>query len=322
MPKKPGMFYGASRIYTLPELDLQLLGPDSLEQATPSQVPLQLSQEGDWGIYGVNAVKFAGPVGSLASNTAINFNLQNQETNEFWYRQGNQQKVTSTPLEHVAGKCGFPGLMTYPKAFKAGSRIFPYVMYTGAVQPTAKSPLRAVLHTVLLKPGMDANKIIIGSRAAMMKNFGGFYTYYTGVFDFSAANPLLPGVTATFEIPIHGKKFMFVDELYCRQHNANFGPNSVDNPLTDELPLSVSVKDTTSLTAWNAPGFAPLWSMFGTRAALPYVPPTVFIVQPLGNIEVSLTNEGTANLEDRMEFTFGGSLIDMPKSALDSMDLG
>lgn len=321
MAQKPGMFYAASRIYTFPVSDLSLIAPNALEQATANTNPLQLSSEGDWAIYGFNAVKFTGPAGALPSNSPINFNVQTQKNNAFWFRQGNQRAVSSVPLEHGAGKCGFPGLSTYPKTAAKSSRLYPYFKYTGA-QPTEKSPVRLVMHTVLIPPGLDVNSVVIGSKAEMLQKWGGFYVYYTGTMNLTAAEPLVPGQTATIELPIHGEKMFFVDQLFCRQTNATFGPNSVDNPLTDELPLLVDVRDTTALAGWNAPDFAPLWSMFGSRAYAPYVPPTCFVVQTLGNIEVNLKNAGTTNLEDKMEFTFGGLMVDVPKADIANMRIG
>lgn len=326
MGQKEGMFYGESRVYTFPELDLNGIQPNQLTIPTDQQVPLQLDKSGDWGIYGLSAVKPTPAAGGLASNTLINFQVEDQDTSERFFRQSNQAQISAAPLEHVAGKAGFPAYPSWPRVVKGGARLYPYVEHLAAAAPTGASPYRIVAHAVLLKPGqLGAGKmpaVPIGSRAEQLKRWGGFYVEYTGVFPFSAADPLVPQATRQFQIPITGSKFFFVDSLWCRQANANIGPNDAENPLTTEDSILVSVKDTSALTNWNSPGFAPLWSMFGSRAAFPYVPPTAFIVRPLGNIEVTIKNDGVTNIEDRFEFTFGGILVNLPKDITNDMLAG
>lgn len=314
MAKKESIFYGEGRVWGFPAMDLINTVPNQLVIPTTAQNPLQFSKDGDWGIYGYSAMYATPAAGGLASNTPVNIQIKDQNTGEDQFRQSNQRQIIGAPIEHICGKAGNPAVISWPRTVEAGARLYPYLGWLGtAAAPTGRSPWYVVAHTQLLRPGM-AQAIPIGSRDMQLRRYGGYYATYTGVFDFSPANPLAPNGGDAIQIPITGKKFLFVDSLMCRMVNANIGPVSDLNPLTAESEILVSVKDTTSLSSWNQPGFVPVWTMFGSRGGRPYSPPAPFVLRPMGNIEVSIQNGPTVAIDYRIEFTFGGVLVELPES--------
>lgn len=316
MAKKESIFFGEGRVWAFPFMDLNAAPVNQLVIPTAAQTPLQLSKDGDWAIYGYSALYGTPAAGGLASGTPVNIQIQDQNTSESQFRQSNQRNIIGAPIEHICGKAGNPAYISWPRTVEAGARLYPYLGWVGAAgaaAPTGRTPWYVAAHAQLLRPGMAAG-IPIGSRDLQLRRYGGYYATYTGVFDFTPAAPLAPNGSDSVQIPITGKKFFFVDSLMCRMVNANTGPVSDLNPLTAEDEILVSVKDTTSLSSWNQPGFVPVWTMFGSRGGRPYCPPAPFVLRPLGNIEITLKNGPTAAIDYRIEFTFGGVLVELPES--------
>jgi len=319
MSKKEGIFFGEGRIWLFPFADLNGVTPNTMTNVSNNAAPLQFNMDGDWALHGYSAQYCIPAAGGLPSGTPVNIQIQDQATSENYLRQSNQRTITGAPIEHVAGKAGTPNYMSWPRVLEAGARLYTFMLHQGLATPSGRSPWYVAAHTKFLRPG-TANAVPIGSRDMQLERYGGLYVNYSGVKTYTPAAPLVPNDSDDLVVPITGKKYFFVDSLFCRFPTAAdsvVNPlNDLFNPLVAEKELLVNVRDTTSLSNWNQPSFAPVWTMFSPFASMPYSPPAPFVVRPLGNIELTLKNGPTANIEVELTFTFGGVLVDLPEKVL------
>lgn len=314
MAQIQGTFYGESRVFGYPLIDLANVPPNVPTTPTQGGSPLQLTNEGDWLLFGHSAVTCAPALGGLPTNTPINLQIVRQDTGAQLVRLGQQSQVPATnvplgaPLEHLAGKAGDPGYMSYSLELPAGTRLTPQVIHQAAATPTGRSPLYLVAHALLRKPA--GPKVEIGSKEEQQQVYRGEYTFFSGRLNYSPGSPLAVNAGDVVTIPINTTQYFFIDSLWCRAHNATLGPVDPLNPLTHEDELLVSLKDTSSASPFTIPGFVPLWAVFGSRAARFFHPPSLFVVRPRGSLEIQLKNGPTAPLTYSLEFTAGGVLVD------------
>lgn len=314
MAQVQGTFYGESRVFGYPLIDFNGVPANTPTTPTQGNSPLQLTTEGDWLLYGHSAVMCTPAAGGLPNNTLVNLQVVRQDTGAQLVRLGQQNSVPSAnvpvgaPLEHVAGKAGDPAYFSYSLELPGGTRLVPQVVHKAAATPTGRSPLYLVAHALLRKP--DGPRIDIGSKEEQQSVYRGEWTYFTGALNYSAAAPLAVNAGDSITIPINTTQYFFIDSLWCRAANAQLGPNSDLNPLTQEDELLVSLKDTTNTSPFTIPGYVPLWSVFGSRAARYFHPPTLFVVRPRGSLEINVKNGPTAAVEYGLEFTIGGVLVD------------
>lgn len=328
MAKKESIFYGESRVYGFPLMDLNTVPANTLQNMTKVRTPLQYSMEGDWGIYGGSALYATPASGGVPSGTPVNFQIKDQNTSEGYVRASNLNVDLGAPMEHLFGKAGNPSYMSWPKVVEAGARLYPWIGWidsTGSpATPTGRSPWYVSLHSQLLRPGMAA-AIPMGSRAFQLERYSGVYAWYTGTFKYGSGTgvnaPFPVNGKDTMSIPVAGKRFFFVDSLWCRMQNSTMGPANSENPLIAEEELLVQVKDTSAISTWAVPGYVPIWHMFGSRGGRPYSPPSAFVVRPVGNIEVSISNGPTAEFAGQLQFTFGGVLVDLPERILNDASI-
>jgi hypothetical protein len=327
MAKREGIFYGEGRVYAFPPLDLNGVPANTLSQVGKGKSPLQFAMDGAWGIYGYSGMYATPASGGVPSGTPVNFNIRDQNTSENYVRASNLNVDLGGPIEHIVGKAGNPAYYSWPKVVEPGARLYPWIGWidnTGSPATiTGRSPWYVVAHSQLLRPGMAA-AIPIGSRAFQLESYGGVYAWYTGTFPFNnitQAGNLAVNGNDTLSIPISGKRYFFVDSLWCRTQNEAMGPTSDINPLIAEHELLVSVKDTSALNSWCEPGFVPIWTMFGSRGGRPYCPPAPFVVRPLGNIEINIRNGPTAAFTGQVQFTFGGVLVDIPRKVIEEASI-
>jgi hypothetical protein len=326
MAEVEGIFFGESRVFAFPFMDLNGLAPNGLSQQASNQVPMQFGNEGHWNLYGLSAMRGVEAAGGVPNNTPINLQIVRQDTGEEFFRQSNQNIPLGAPLEHVAGKAGNPGYMSYAKLMPPGVKLIPYVAQLGAATPTGRTPLYVVAHAALVKnptkqpaPGTDlglATQFQIGSKEAQQSLYRGRYVWYHGVFNFSALDTLAINGTRDITVPIALKEYFFCDTILCRMVNAQLGPVSSLNPLQVEDEILMSLRDTANNAPWFTPNFAPVWTVAGSRAARYYHPPTCFVVRPAGNINLTLKNGPTSAINYRIEFSFGGVMVDMPGKAI------
>lgn len=314
MAQVQGTFYGESRVFGYPLIDLANVPPNVPTQPTQGNAPLQLTTEGDWLLYGHSAVVCTPAAGGLPNNTLLNLQVVRQDTGAQLVRLGQQNSVPSAnvpvgaPLEHLAGKAGDPAYFSYSLELPGGTRLSPQVTHKAAATPTGRSPLYLVAHALLRKP--DGPKIEIGSKEEQQSVYRGEWTYFTGALNYSAGSPLAVNAGDSLTIPINTTQYFFIDSLWCRAANATLGPNSALNPLVQEDEILVSLKDTTNTSPFTIPGYVPLWSVFGDRAARFFHPPTLFVVRPRGSLEINVKNGPTAPVTYGLEFTIGGVLVD------------
>jgi hypothetical protein len=314
MAQVQGVFYGESRIFGYPLIDLANVPPNVPTTPTQGGAPLQFTNEGDWLLYGHSAVTCNSALGGLPDRTPINLQVVRQDTGAQLVRVGQQAQVPSqnvqrgAPLEHLAGKAGDPAYMSYSLELPGGTRLTPQVTHEAAATPTGRSPLYIVAHALLRKPA--GPKIEIGSKEAQQQVYRGEYTYFTGRLNYSAASPLPINAGDVITLPINTTQYFFIDSLWCRAKNAELGPNDPLNCLIHEDEILCSLKDTSSVSPFTVPGFVPLWTVFGNVAARFFHPPTLFVVRPRGSLEIQIKNGPTAPLEYGLEFTVGGVLVD------------
>jgi hypothetical protein len=314
MAQVQGTFYGESRVFAYPFIDLNGVPPGVPTTPTQGGAPLQLTNEGDWLLFGHSAVTCPPAAGGLPTGTPINLQVVRQDTGAQLVRVGQQGQTAQTnvpvgaPLEHMAGKAGDPAYMSYSLELPGGTRLTPQVTHAAAATPTGRSPLYIVGHALLRKPA--GSKIEIGSKEEQQQVYRGEYTYYTGRLNYTPGAPLAVNSGDVLTLPINTTQYFFIDSLWCRARNATLGPVDPLNPLVHEDELLVSLKDTSNASPFTVPGFVPLWTIFGPRAARYFHPPTIFVVRPRGSLEIQLKNGPTAPLTYTLEFTVGGVLVD------------
>ena len=330
MAKVTGTFYGESRIFAYPLMDFNGVQPLSPVTPTLGGSPLQLTDEGDgssWRIFGHSAVLATSAAGGLPDTTPINLQIKRQDTGELWVRDSSSTPLPSTnvalgaPLEHLAGKAGNPGYMSYAWEVPAGTRLVPIVAHNAAATPTGRSPLYLAAHCALRR-GPMASKIQLGSKNKQQMTYRGHWTSFTGKLTYTAGAPLPINSGDTLTIQINTTQYFFVDSLWCRAVKINtdapniYLPNNALNPQVFEDELLVSLRDTTQRSPFTVPGFVPLWSAFGPFAARYYHPPTIFVVRPRGNLEIDIQNGPTTEIDYSLEFTIGGVLVDKPDTQI------
>lgn len=324
MAKVTGTFYGESRAFVYPLMDLNGVAPFAQVTPTEGGSPLQLTNEGDnswWRIYGHSACYCTPATGGLASGTLFNMQIKREDTGEDMTRSArfSPNPVNNVnlgpPLEHVAGKAGNPGFMAYAWDEPAGTRLIPLVSHQNATTPTGRSPLYMVAHASLMKNKKLAAKQQLGSKNAQQIRYRGQWRYWTGRFDFTTTSLAINGSDA-LTININTNQYLLIDTLWCRavqlgEASPNVWlPNDPFNPCVSEDELLVSLSATNRETPFTTPGYVPLWTLFGQWAARYYHPPTQFIVSPKGSLEINLKNGPTAEIDYALEFTIGGCLID------------
>lgn len=328
MAQVQGTFYGESRVFAYPLMDLKDVPANTPVTPTPGGAPLQLTNEGDWLLYGHSAVTCTAASGGLPDATLLNLQVVRQDTGAQLVRLAQQNPAPAAnipvgaPLEHVAGKAGNPGYFSYSLEVPGGTRLIPQVAHQAAATPTGRSPLYLVAHALLRKP--DGPRIDIGSKEEQQSVYRGEWTFFTGKLNYSNSSPLPVNSGDNLTIPINTTQYFFIDSLWCRSSNGSgsFYPNNELNPLINEHELLVSIKDTSNQSPFTVPGFVPLWSVFGNMAARFFHPPTLFVVRPRGSLSIDIKNGPTAAYERPLEFTVGGVLVDksqLPAAILEGL---
>ena len=339
MAKVTGTFYGESRVFAYPTLDLNGVAPNSPVTPVTSQNPLQLTDEGDgswWRVFGHSAVVGTPGVagGGLLDVTPLNIQIKRQDTGELLIRSSNVNAAPNAnvdlgaPLEHVCGKAGNPGYMSYAWDLPAGTRLIPIISNLGTVTASVPQPVYLVAHAALRKnPG--AAKVQLGSKNAQQMKYRGHWTSFTGRFNYSTTNILPTGETDTLTLQVNTNTYFFIDSLWCRgiftgnPAGSAIGvpfPKNDQNCLYQEDNILVSLRDTTQRSPFTVPGYVPLWSIFGPTSGRYYHPPTLFVVRPNGNIEIDIQAGvdavGFGGIYYPLEFTVGGVLVEKPDAAI------
>lgn len=323
-----GIFWGESRIYGYPLMDLNGVPPLSPTTPTASSAPLQLTAEGDWLIMGHSLVYCTPAAGGLADNTPVNLQVVRQDNGEQLVRLGPQPSGAANldvpmgaPIEHICGKAGNVGYMSYHWPVPSGTRLIPQLTHQAAAAPTGRSPFYMVAHAVLDR-GLTA-PIEIGSKQEQLQTYRGKWASFTARLNYSAASPLAINQGDTVIIPINTTQYFFITNLICRAIKLGSGdapnvllPNSALNPLIAEDEILVSIKDTSNQSPFTTPGYVPLWGAFGNLMARDYHPPTMFVVRPRGSLEIDVKNGPTAEVDYALEFTIQGTLVEQPSTAI------
>jgi len=316
-----GTFYGESRIFTFPFIDLNGLPPAVLQNQAGGN-PLQMSadRDADWLHWGYSAQYCVPAAGGIASGSPLNLQVQRQDTRELQAAQVSRTADFGTPLEHLAGKAGSPFYYSYPKRYPSGTRLLASVaQFTGAT-PTGRSPLYLSAHAQLVKPG--AAPTMIGSKYSQQMIYRGEWVPYTAFFDF-ATTPLGINQSVNLTLPINTTQYFFIDTLIARYGNTPgaMGPNDALSPLIAEDEITVSVKDTSNQSPFTLPNPAPLWSMFGSLGSRLYAPPSCYVVRPRGSIDITIQNGPTAQITKPLWLTLGGCLVDnISKQILENLN--
>lgn len=324
-----GIFWGESRSFGYPLIDLNGVPPLAPVTPTLNAAPLQLTAEGDWQIMAHSAVLCTPADGGLPDNTPINLQVYRQDNGENMIRLGPQTVASGqsvplgAPLEHVCGKAGNPGYTPYPWMVPSGARLTPYIAHQAGFTPTGRTPLYLVAHA-LLDRGSNGAVIEIGSKAEQERKYAGKLAWFTARLNYSAASPLSINGSDTLIIPINTFQYFFVTNMICRaivpgEEDTDPGvilPNDALNPLVAEDEILVSLKDTSNQSPFTVPGYVPLWAVFGNFISRDFHPPTMLVVRPGGSLEIDLKNGPTAAVEYSLEFTFIGTLVDKPSDAI------
>jgi hypothetical protein len=295
---------------------------------------MQFTDEGDgstWRLFGHSGITFTSAPGGIPNLTPININFRRQDTSELWVRDGQQnqnpaQNVSlGAPLEHLCGKAGNPGYMSYAWELPAGTRLVPIVAHQAAVTPTGRSPLFITAHAMLRRPDLGDGggpKTQIGSKNKQQMTYRGHWTTFTGRLVYGTGAPGQPAplgvnVSDTLLLNINTTQYFFIDSLWCRA-SVPGSPSPVDplNALVQEAELYCTLKDTVNQSPFTVPGPVPIWSIFGNVAARYYHPPSLFVVRPRGSLEIVISNGPTAPWTVPLEFTVGGVLVDKPDDAI------
>jgi hypothetical protein len=326
MAQVQGVFWGESRIFGYPMFDLNGVAPFTQVTPTPNGSPLQLTSEGEWLVMGHSLVQCTSAAGGLANNTPVNLQVIRQDNGEQLVRLGPQPTQAANllvpmgaPIEHICGKAGNPGYLSYHWPVPSGTRLLPQIVHQAAATPTGRSPFYMVAHA-LLDRGKDTAPIEIGSKEEQQNKYFGKWAAFTGRLNYSAANPLAINQGDTLIIPINTTQYFFVSNLLCRAIELGSPnimlPNDALNPLVQEDEILVSLKDTSNQSPFTTPGFVPLWSAFGNLMARDYHPPTMFVIRPRGSLEIDIQNGPTAAVQYALEFTIEGILVDKPSDAI------